>query len=162
MPQQRHQQQPQQEGARYWACTNLETLVVRFARAPWRNLSEPPKRSKDTFRFLSRLQRLQRLCIKEGLMLDAGREYDALKELKALEQVVFTTCYPIPIKPADMGAWIEANEEEGAALKSVVIRRQKQNPGPDHDMQAWFREQHPGVNFSFEVTDCCEEEFSFM
>ncbi|KAG0017158.1 hypothetical protein BGZ82_000834 [Podila clonocystis] len=165
-PQYPHQQQSQQQqqGARYWACTNLEILVVRFARAPWRNLSEPPQRSKDTFGFLSRLQRLQRLCIKEGLMLEAGREYDALKELRALEQVVFTTCYPIPIKPADMRAWIEQEGENGlgnGALKRVVIRRQKQNPGPDQEMEAWFQEQHPQLKFSFEVTDCCEEEFSF-
>ncbi|KAG0335037.1 hypothetical protein BG000_007837 [Podila horticola] len=166
-PQQHHQQPQQQQGARYWACTNLETLVVRFARAPWRNLSEPPQRSKDTFGFLSRLQRLQRLCIKEGLMLDAGREYDALRELRALEQVVFTTCYPIPIKPADMMAWIGKEEGDsscgsGGQLKQIVIRRQKQNPGPDQEMEAWFREQHPRLRFLFEVTDCCEEEFSFL
>ncbi|KAG0029750.1 hypothetical protein BGZ81_003479 [Podila clonocystis] len=166
MPQHPHQQQSQQQqqGARYWACTNLEILVVRFARAPWRNLSEPPQRSKDTFGFLSGLQRLQRLCIKEGLMLEAGREYDALKELRALEQVVFTTCYPIPIKPTDMSAWIEQEREDGfgnGTLKRVVIRRQKQNPGPDQEMEAWFQEQHPQLKFSFEMTDCCEEEFSF-
>ncbi|KAF9278360.1 hypothetical protein BGZ68_008620 [Mortierella alpina] len=152
-----------------WACTRLEKLVVRFARLPWRNLSDPPKRSKDTFGFLTPLQDLRHLCIKEGLMLETGREYEALQHLKKLEEVVFATCYPIPIKPADMAAWMtepegqamEGGSKSGRALKRVVVRRQKANAVADKKMMEWFREHQSDVQFSYEVTDCCEEEYGF-
>ncbi|KAF9954830.1 hypothetical protein BGZ72_004259 [Mortierella alpina] len=152
-----------------WACTRLEKLVVRFARLPWRNLSDPPKKSKDTFGFLTPLQNLRHLCIKEGLMLETGREYEALQRLKRLEEVVFATCYPIPIKPADMAAWMTEPEGQtkeggckaGGALKRVVVRRQKANAVADKEMTEWFREHHSGVQFSYELTDCCEEEYGF-
>ncbi|KAF9562703.1 hypothetical protein EC968_005185 [Mortierella alpina] len=150
-----------------WACTRLERLVVRFARLPWRNLSDPPKRSRDTFEFLRPLQNLRHLCIKEGLMLETGREYEALQRLGKLEEVVFATCYPIPIKPADMAAWMTAPAEQamksgsksGRTLKRVVVRRQKANAVADKEMMEWFREHQPDVRFAFETTDCCEEEY---
>ncbi|KAF9103438.1 hypothetical protein BGX27_010566 [Mortierella sp. AM989] len=126
---------------RQWACTSLERLVVRFAHLPWRNLSDPPKHSKDTFSFLKPLRNLKQLCIKEGLMLEAGREYDALAELPALEEVVFTTCYPIPIKPADM-IWLEYFDNNRSILKKVIVRRQKANASLDNEMSQWFME-HP-------------------
>ncbi|KAF8939614.1 hypothetical protein BGZ58_009220 [Dissophora ornata] len=158
---------------RQWACTHLERLVVRFAHLPWRNLADPPKRSKDTFAFLRSLQNLKHLCIKEGLVLEAGREYDVLEDLKGLEEVVFTTCYPIPIKPVDMMWTIrgcDTNHGQGDAvdtavekgnLKKVVVRRQKVNAALDKEMNDWFREHRPDLKFSFERTDCCEEEYSF-
>ncbi|KAF9086433.1 hypothetical protein BGX29_001413 [Mortierella sp. GBA35] len=155
---------------RQWACTGLETLVVRFAHLPWRTNSEPPKRSKDTFAFLAPCQNLKRLCIKEGLMLDAGREYDTLARLKALEEVVFTTCYPIPIKPSDM-EWVMAvshkstTENDGSsseALKRVVVRRQKANAVLDKQMHRWFDEYGCGVQLYLQLTDCCEEEYRFF
>ncbi|KAF9983892.1 hypothetical protein BGZ75_004558 [Mortierella antarctica] len=152
-----------------WACTRLEKLVVRFARLPWRILSDPPKRSKDTFGFLTPLQNLKHLCIKEGLMLETGREYEALRRLKRLEEVVFATCYPIPIKPADMAAWMTepdvqtmaGGSKSERALKRVVVRRQKANAVADEEITEWFREHQPDVQFSFEMTDCCEEEYGF-
>ncbi|KAF9397155.1 hypothetical protein BGX21_009172 [Mortierella sp. AD011] len=145
---------------RQWACTNLEKLVVRFAHLPWRNLSGPPRRSKDTFSFLKPLQNLKQLCIKEGLMLEAGREYDALAELAALEELVFATCYPIPIKPADMN-WL-VRDINCNVLKKIIVRRQKANVLQDKEMNRWFLEHRPGLKFSFELTDCCEEEYSFQ
>ncbi|KAG0252257.1 hypothetical protein BG011_007094 [Mortierella polycephala] len=150
------------QAPRQWACTRLETLVVRFARLPWRNLSEPPKRSKDTFAFLAPLQNLKSLCIKEGLTLDAGREYDALQRLKGLEEVVFTTCYPIPIKSADM-AWMQGQGVDGtpSQLKRVVVRRQKVNDVLEKEMRDWFKHHRPEVRLSFEQTSTCEEEYSF-
>lgn len=148
-----------------WACIGLERLVVRFARQPWRNLSEPPKRSKETFGFLERLQNLKHLCIKEGLMLEAGREYEALAGLSRLEEVVFTTCYPIPIKVADMKAWMSIGDATGTAssgvLKKVVVRRQKANTVMDKELSEWFKESRPDLAFGFKLTDCCEEEYSF-
>ncbi|KAG0356445.1 hypothetical protein BC939DRAFT_499887 [Gamsiella multidivaricata] len=146
--------------ARKWACASLETLVVRFAHLPWRNLSDPPKRSKDTFAFLKPLQSLKRLCIKEGLMLEAGREYEALAELRSLEEVVFTTCYPIPIKPKDL-VWMVRGGQGKDPLRRVVVRKQKANVELDKEMRGWFSEQRPEVRFEFELTDCCEEEYSF-
>ncbi|KAF9347711.1 hypothetical protein BGX26_000813 [Mortierella sp. AD094] len=146
---------------RQWACTNLEKLVIRFAHLPWRNLSDPPRRSKDTFSFLKPLQNLKHLCIKEGLMLEAGREYDALAELAALEELVFTTCYPIPIKPADMN-WLDRDDINHSVLKKIVVRRQKANASQDKEMSQWILEHRPGLKFSFELTDCCEEEYSFQ
>ncbi|KAG0196853.1 hypothetical protein BGX28_009683 [Mortierella sp. GBA30] len=167
----------QQQRPRQWACTQLEKLVVRFARLPWRNLSEPPKSSKDTFAFLIPLQNLKYLCIKEGLMLETGREYDALRQMKGLEEVVFTTCYPIPIKPRDMASWMTTGAEKGPgmvteekdkdkgkevrALKRVIVRRQKANAVLDKEMEEWFREHRPDVRFAYETTDGCEEEYSF-
>ncbi|KAI1312320.1 hypothetical protein EDD11_002974 [Mortierella claussenii] len=154
---------------RQWACSGLERLVVRFAHLPWRNLSQPPKRSKDTFSFLKQLQNLKHLCIKEGLMLEAGREYDALRELKALEEVVFTTGYPIPIKPTDM-EWMKPNESGERddhsttglpRLRTVVVRRRKASGALDQDIEAWFKRSLPKVQLSLELTDCCEEEYTF-
>ncbi|KAF9430152.1 hypothetical protein BGZ94_008092 [Podila epigama] len=175
--QQEYQSCKEQQSARKWACTELETLVIRFARIPRRHHSEFPQRSKDTFGFMSRLQKLKRLCIKEGLMLEEGREYDALQAMTSLEHVVFTTCYPIPIRPADMEAWLpksmntmctdntgrSAGEPQPSTtnVRKVVIRRQKQNPELDQAMEAWFRVHHPQIKFLFELTDCSEEEFSF-
>ncbi|CAO3566732.1 unnamed protein product [Mortierella alpina] len=152
-----------------WACTRLEKLVVRFARLPWRTLSDPPKRSKDTFGFLTPLQNLRHLCIKEGLMLETGREYEALQRLRLLEEVVFATCYPISIKPADMAAWMTelgglamgGGGKGERALKRVIVRRQKANAVTDKEMMEWFREHQPDVQFSYELTDCCEEEYGF-
>ncbi|KAG0045069.1 hypothetical protein BGZ83_009672 [Gryganskiella cystojenkinii] len=156
----------QTEVPRRWACKSLERLVVRFARLPWRNLSEPPKRSHETFAFLENLENLQHLCIKEGLMLESGREYESLAKLTKLEEVVFTTCYPIPIKSSDMGAWIPSRSTtttaaSSSALKRVVIRRQKANLTMDRELTEWFKQSRPGVEFGFELTDCCEEEYSF-
>ncbi|KAG0379554.1 hypothetical protein BGX24_012737 [Mortierella sp. AD032] len=156
----------QQTRRRKWACTGLETLVVRFAHLPWRNSAEPPKRSKETFAFLTGLQKLKRLCIKEGLMLEAGREYDMLSRLRGLEEVVFTTCYPIPIKPADM-EWVVApitsysSSTSSSLLKKVVVRRQKASAVLDKEMTQWFGEQGCGVKLSLQLTDCCEEEYRF-
>ncbi|KAG0275329.1 hypothetical protein BGZ95_008920 [Linnemannia exigua] len=155
----------QQTRRQQWACTGLETLVVRFAHLPWRNSAEPPKRSKETFAFLTGLQKLKRLCIKEGLMLEAGREYDMLARLHGLEEVVFTTCYPIPIKAADM-EWVVApttssSSSSSSLLKKVVVRRQKANTVLDKEMTRWFDEQDCGVKLSFQLTDCCEEEYRF-
>jgi hypothetical protein len=112
------------------------------------------------------LQNLKRLCIKEGLMLDAGREYDMLARLRGLEEVVFTTCYPIPLKPADMG-WVVAPSSPSVSrslpslLKKVVVRRQKANAVLDKEMTRWFDEQGSGVQLSLQLTDCCEEEYRF-
>ncbi|KAG9064627.1 hypothetical protein KI688_002885 [Linnemannia hyalina] len=159
--QQHKQQQPQR-----WACTGLETLVVRFAHLPWRNSTEPPKRSKDTFAFLTGLHKLKKLCIKEGLMLEAGREYDALVQLQGLEEVVFTTCYPIPIKPSDL-EWVVAAgpfSSSSSLLKKVVVRRQKTNTVLDKELMRWFEERERegcGVKLSLQLTDCCEEEYHF-
>ncbi|KAF8981130.1 hypothetical protein BGZ46_003222 [Entomortierella lignicola] len=141
-----------------WACTGLEKLVVRFAHLPWRNLSNPPKRSKDAFSFLKPLKSLKYLSIKEGLMLEAGREYDALIELPALEEIVLTTCYPIPIKPVDMH-WLDGGNKEinRGTLKKVVVRRQKANAMLDKEMNQWFQEHRPDLKFSFELNDCEEE-----
>ncbi|KAF9201490.1 hypothetical protein BGZ49_008265 [Haplosporangium sp. Z 27] len=141
-----------------WACTGLEKLVVRFAHLPWRNLSNPPKRSKDAFSFLKPLKNLKYLSIKEGLMLEAGREYDALIELPALEEIVLTTCYPIPIKPVDMH-WLDDGNKEinHSTLKKVVVRRQKANVVLDKEMNQWFQEHRPDLKFSFELNDCEEE-----
>jgi hypothetical protein len=158
-----------------WACTGLERLVVRFAHLPWRNLSEPPKRSENTFGFLKPLQKLKQLCIKEGLMLEAGREYDALVDLRSLEELVFTTCYPIPIKPKDM-AWMSKRtstamkmkdatttetRDSMEQLKRVIIRQQKANTTQDKEMVQWFKENRPELTFSFELTDCSEDDYSF-
>ncbi|KAF9906721.1 hypothetical protein EC991_000313 [Linnemannia zychae] len=158
----------QQTRRQQWACTGLETLVVRFAHLPWRNSAEPPKRSKETFAFMAGLQNLKRLCIKEGLMLEAGREYDMLARLRGLEEVVFTTCYPIPIKPADM-EWVvapschspSASSSSPPMLKKVVVRRQKANAVLDKEMTRWFDEHDSGVQLSLQLTDCCEEEYRF-
>ncbi|GJJ75019.1 hypothetical protein EMPS_07377 [Entomortierella parvispora] len=162
---------PLQEGQKVerkrWACSGLERLVVRFARQPWRNLSEPPRRSKETFGFLENLQNLKHLCIKEGLMLEAGREYEALGGLSRLEEVVFTTCYPIPIKVEDMKSWmpLALAEDDGTSkrsvLKKVVVRRQKANTILDRELGGWFQESRPDLDFRFELTDCCEEDYSF-
>ncbi|KAK3822915.1 MAG: hypothetical protein J3Q66DRAFT_437351 [Benniella sp.] len=155
---------PADRPTRQWACTRLERLVVRFAHLPWRNLASPPKRSKDTFAFLKPLQNLKYLKIKEGLMLEAGREYEALAELKGLEEVVFTMCYPIPIKPTDM-AWMDRSpltlpcNESG--LKRVVVRRLKENAVLDREISQWFQEHRPDVKFLLELIDCCEEECTF-
>ncbi|KAF8945644.1 hypothetical protein BGZ47_002250 [Haplosporangium gracile] len=155
---QQHKQQQQQQQQR-WTCTGLEILAVRFAHLPWRNSTEPPKRSKDTFAFMAGLQKLKRLCIKEGLMLEAGREYEMLTQLKGLEEVVFTTCYPIPIKPADL-EWVGALPSS-SLLKKVVLRRQKANAILDREMSRWFEERGSGVKLSLQLTDCCEEEYRF-
>ncbi|KAF9156313.1 hypothetical protein BG015_006158 [Linnemannia schmuckeri] len=154
---QQHRQQQQQQ--QRWACTGLETLVVRFAHLPWRNSTEPPKRSKDTFAFMAGLQKLKKLCIKEGLMLEAGREYDMLTQLKGLEEVVFTTCYPIPIKPADL-EWVGALSSS-SLLKKVIVRRQKANATLDRELSRWIEERGSGVKLSLQLTDCCEEEYRF-
>ncbi|KAG0315192.1 hypothetical protein BGZ99_007619 [Dissophora globulifera] len=149
--------------SRQWACTRLERLVVRFAHLPWRSLAEPPKRSNKTFAFLNRLQKLKHLYIKEGLVLSAGREYDALAELASLEELVFTTCYPIPLKPSDM-AWMEHTDGTLVAqdrLKRVVVRRQKANVTADKDIRGWFQEHRPDITFSLELADCCEDEYNF-
>ncbi|KAF9925149.1 hypothetical protein FBU30_005005 [Linnemannia zychae] len=150
-----------------WACTKLETLAVRFAHLPWRNGTEPPKRSKETFAFLAGLQKLKRLYIKEGLMLESGREYDALGGLRGLEEVVFTTCYPIPIKPTDM-EWIavaatspSSSNSISLALKKIVVQRQKSNAALDKEMIRWFNEHGAGVQLSLQLIDCCEEEDRF-
>lgn len=157
---QQHKQQQQQR----WACAGLETLVVRFAHLPWRNSTEPPKRSKDTFAFLTGLKNLKKLCIKEGLMLEAGREYDSLAQLQGLDEVVFTTCYPIPIKPSDL-EWVTAVAPSSSSLlKKVVVRRQKANTVLDREMMRWFEERERegcGVKLSLQLTDCCEEEYRF-
>ncbi|KAH7041810.1 hypothetical protein BKA57DRAFT_472722 [Linnemannia elongata] len=158
---QQHSQQQQQR----WACSGLETLVVRFAHLPWRNNTQPPKRSKDSFAFLTGLQKLKRLCIKEGLMLEAGREYDSLAQLQGLEEVVFTTCYPIPIKPSDLD-WVAAVSplSSSSLLKKVVVRRQKANTVLDREMIRWFEEREREgcrVKLSLQLTDCCEEEYRF-
>ncbi|KAF9366879.1 hypothetical protein BGX34_003979 [Mortierella sp. NVP85] len=165
---------PVDRPTRQWACTRLERLVVRFAHLPWRNLTSPPKRSKDTFAFLKPLQNLKYLKIKEGLMLEAGREYEALAELKGLEEVVFTMCYPIPIKPTDM-AWMDRSpltlpcnesglhrgEKVNDGLKRVVVRRLKENTVLDKEISQWFRDHRPDVKFLLELIDCCEEECTF-
>jgi len=161
---------PADRPTRQWACTRLERLVVRFAHLPWRNLASPPKRSKDTFAFLKPLQNLKYLKIKEGLMLEAGREYEALAELKGLEEIVFTMCYPIPIKPTDM-AWMDRSpltlpcnesglhkgEKVNDGLKRVVVRRLKENAAMDREISQWFQEHRPDVKFLLELIDCCEE-----
>ncbi|KAF9984186.1 hypothetical protein BGZ65_000832 [Modicella reniformis] len=167
--------------AHQWTCTRLERLVVRFAHLPWRNLADSPKRSKDTFAFLKPLQNLKYLCIKEGLMLEAGREYDTLAELKGLEEVVFTLGYPIPMKPSDL-TWMDRSssssssslsfssceelglercEETKDRLKRVVIRRQKESAVLDREVNQWFLEHRPDLKFSLELTDGGEEEYTF-
>ncbi|KAF9952727.1 hypothetical protein BGZ70_000503 [Mortierella alpina] len=123
----------------------------------------------NTTLYVEQMQNLRHLCIKEGLMLETGREYEALQRLRRLEEVVFATCYPISIKPADMAAWmtepeglaIEGGGKGAKALKRVVVRRQKANAVTDKEMMEWFREHQPDVQFSYELTDCCEEEYGF-
>ncbi|KAF9142097.1 hypothetical protein BGX30_003413 [Mortierella sp. GBA39] len=157
-------QQHKQQQSQRWACTGLETLVVRFAHLPWRGSTEPPKRSKDTFAFLTGLHKLKKLCIKEGLMLEGGREYDALVQLQGLEEIVFTTCYPIPIKPSDLEWVVAAAPFSSSLLKKVVVRRQKANTVLDREMMRWFEEREREgcrVKLSLQLTDCCEEEYHF-
>ncbi|KAG0238074.1 hypothetical protein BGW42_007628 [Actinomortierella wolfii] len=213
--------------SRRWACTQLRTLKVRFARLPWRvrRSSDPPsprtpthaqqsrlssahssketipsspptspilqpqqqlacssrhstpsvctatttsscspELNRDLYHFLTPCTRLERLLIKEGLVLQQGREYDSLGALSNLEYLVWTTCYPVPIQEADM-EWLQPKNAADCEiakeplmmpaprLRKVIIRRSKL--GDYKNEQAivdWFQRHRPNIEFAFQLT----------